>query len=326
MHSAAALAPTVRLGARLTVLALVFPILTTCDGATRPNQPPAATITAPSRDTTVLVGDTVSFAGTGADPDGTVTGYSWNLGDGNVAAEQTIRHAFLVPGTDTVLLHVTDDHGADSPADTVLVTAVTVKIDGVLSPGEWDGALEILVRDSGEYAGTTLWVMNDGDSLYFAMKVPQLTTLAGSRVEVRFDNANNGVLDPHEDEFAAYPAPHGYADLYAEESSEGIFWNSQDTQQDGSSATTSDGTWRVFEAAHPLASGDPYDLSLSYGAVVGFCATYYTGLIYVDYPDRCITAGSDLSGYAKLTVNPAPSAGILGPTSPAASVARYPRN
>ncbi len=89
-----------------------------------PNQPPIATITAPSQDTTVFAGDTITFSGTGTDPDGTVAGYLWDLGGGNEVAGQTVRHAYPSAGVDTVLLRVTDNRGATSVPDTVIVTVV----------------------------------------------------------------------------------------------------------------------------------------------------------------------------------------------------------
>ncbi|HKJ93009.1 MAG TPA: PKD domain-containing protein, partial [Longimicrobiales bacterium] len=88
------------------------------------NQPPTATITAPSQDTTVFVGDTVAFAGTGTDPDGTIASYAWVFGDAATAATATASHAYAAAGTDTVLFTVTDDSGATSVPDTVVVTAV----------------------------------------------------------------------------------------------------------------------------------------------------------------------------------------------------------
>jgi PKD repeat protein len=88
------------------------------------NQPPTATITQPSKDTTVIVGDTVAFSGTGTDPDGTIAGYAWDFGDGGQATTATTTHAYASAGVDTVLFRVTDNVGATSPADTVIVTVV----------------------------------------------------------------------------------------------------------------------------------------------------------------------------------------------------------
>jgi PKD repeat protein len=87
-----------------------------------PNQPPTATITAPSQDTTVFVGDTITFSGTGTDPDGTVVSYLWDLGGGNEVAGQMVRYAYPAAGVDTVLFRVTDNKGATSVPDTVIVT------------------------------------------------------------------------------------------------------------------------------------------------------------------------------------------------------------
>ncbi|MDH5549259.1 MAG: carboxypeptidase-like regulatory domain-containing protein, partial [Gemmatimonadota bacterium] len=175
-------------------------------------------------------------------------------------------------------------------------------IDGVLSPGEWDRAVEILVRDFGEYTGTTVYAMSDVSNVYFALRIPQPAPTSGDRFLVRFDNANNGVLELNEDQICAATPPSDWFDCHSYQSSEGMSWGAVDVQQDGSSAMTSDVAWKTFEVARPLSSGDPYDFSLVPGDIVGFCAAYFTGSSYVDYPAGCIYAGSDLSGYAELEV------------------------
>jgi PKD repeat protein len=64
------------------------------------------------------VGQPVSFTGSGLDPDGTITSYSWNFGDGSSAtgATATASHAYTSSGTYTVSLTVTD---SDDRTDTV---------------------------------------------------------------------------------------------------------------------------------------------------------------------------------------------------------------
>ena len=50
------------------------------------NQPPAATITSPAGNVTRNPGGSVSFAGSGTDPDGTISAYSWTFPGGNPAS------------------------------------------------------------------------------------------------------------------------------------------------------------------------------------------------------------------------------------------------
>ena len=55
----------------------------------------------------------VGFNGaTSSDSDGQVVGFSWDFGDGFTANQSSTEHTFSVPGTYTVSLVVTDDHGA----------------------------------------------------------------------------------------------------------------------------------------------------------------------------------------------------------------------
>jgi PKD repeat protein len=62
----------------------------------------------------------VTFTGSGMDPDGSITSYSWSFGDGGVIREQNQVHSYKNAGNYTAILTVTDDRGA--------VGAVSVKI------------------------------------------------------------------------------------------------------------------------------------------------------------------------------------------------------
>lgn len=58
---------------------------------------------------------TCSFDGSGSsDPDGTVTSYAWNFGDGSSAATASPAHSYTAGGVFTVALTVTDNQGAAS--------------------------------------------------------------------------------------------------------------------------------------------------------------------------------------------------------------------
>lgn len=61
--------------------------------------------------TSPRVGQTVRFTDQSTDPDGTITSWSWNFGDGNSSTEKNPQHQYIRAGTYTVKLTVTDNDG-----------------------------------------------------------------------------------------------------------------------------------------------------------------------------------------------------------------------
>lgn len=94
--------------------------------STTANQPPAGTITQPASDVVINVGQSVSFVGSGTDPDNnTPLTYAWNFGGG--AANSTVQNptvVFATAGTFTVRLTVSDSKGLADP--TPATRSVTV--------------------------------------------------------------------------------------------------------------------------------------------------------------------------------------------------------
>ena len=73
------------------------------------NAPPAPVIDAPDR---IAAGALVLFdAGASTDPDGAVTTFDWDFGDGATANGVQAQHRFATPGSYRVRLAVTDDAG-----------------------------------------------------------------------------------------------------------------------------------------------------------------------------------------------------------------------
>jgi len=95
----------------------------TLDISPKPNQPPVAAFT--YHPSNPKVGETVTFdASESYDPDGTIRGYEWDLGDGATDSGQIVTHVYHSAGTYTVTLKVIDDHEVSSSTDqTVRVEA-----------------------------------------------------------------------------------------------------------------------------------------------------------------------------------------------------------
>jgi PKD repeat protein len=90
--------------------------VTVDDRSSSTNNPPTADFTyAPTS-------PTIDFTDTSSDSDGTVIGWSWELGDSNISTEQNPIHTYTANGTYTVTLTVTDDDSAiDSTSQGVTV-------------------------------------------------------------------------------------------------------------------------------------------------------------------------------------------------------------
>jgi serine protease len=89
----------------------------------RTNQPPTASFTTtPSSGAAPL--DVTLDASSSADPDGTITDYFWDLGDGQIATGASLSHSYTVADSYLVFLTVTDNEGAtDTASMDVTVTA-----------------------------------------------------------------------------------------------------------------------------------------------------------------------------------------------------------
>lgn len=85
-----------------------------------PNKPPVASLGGGCPET----GLTCSFSGGGSsDPDGSITAYQWDFGDGATSTDANPSHKYA-PGEYTVTLTVTDNKGArDTATKSVTVTA-----------------------------------------------------------------------------------------------------------------------------------------------------------------------------------------------------------
>lgn len=86
--------------------------------------PPTATITRPTKDTTVKAGMTMTFEGIGSDTDGYIVAYEWKTGDGRIVKgiAKKFDHQYATPGVYNATLQVQDNDTLWSVPDTVRVT------------------------------------------------------------------------------------------------------------------------------------------------------------------------------------------------------------
>jgi len=92
------------------------------------DQPPTGTITSLTSDLTIEASQSVSFSGTGSDPDGTISAYSWVFPGGSPASSSLQNPGsvtFSTPGTYIASLTVTDNAGLNDPSAPIrTITAV----------------------------------------------------------------------------------------------------------------------------------------------------------------------------------------------------------
>ena len=80
--------------------------------------PPAGIITSPATNATITAGQAVSFSGSGNDPDGTISSYSWTFPGGNPSTSSMANPGsvtYATAGTFTATLTVTDNASVSDP-------------------------------------------------------------------------------------------------------------------------------------------------------------------------------------------------------------------
>ncbi|PYO93022.1 MAG: hypothetical protein DMD58_00860 [Gemmatimonadetes bacterium] len=105
------------------------PITTKTVSVTAPNQAPTANFTFSCSALNC------NFTSTSSDPDGSISAYSWNFGDGATSTAQNPSHTYGAGGSYTVTLRVTDNQGAQSTTTSKPVTVTAPNSAPVVNAG-----------------------------------------------------------------------------------------------------------------------------------------------------------------------------------------------
>lgn len=74
--------------------------------------------------------DSIQFTDASYDPDGTISGWFWNFGDGNHSTGRTPNHTYTKSGQYSVTLQVTDNKGTTNSMTAVLVISTSKSTPG----------------------------------------------------------------------------------------------------------------------------------------------------------------------------------------------------
>lgn len=137
------------------------------------NQWPVAAATASASGGDVPLMVSFSAAGSG-DPDGAITSYAWDFGDGGSSTQANPNHAYTTPGNYVATLTVTDDQGAVSVNSVpVAATAPNMLPVAVASaaPTAGPAPLNVIFYAAGSYdpdgaIGNIEWTFSDGGSYW----------------------------------------------------------------------------------------------------------------------------------------------------------------
>ncbi|MHC1681301.1 MAG: PKD domain-containing protein [Methanomassiliicoccales archaeon] len=141
------------------------------------NDPPVALFSWNPVSVTTLVD--VVFTSTSLDPDGTLTSWSWDFGDGSSRSGPTVRHKYSALGTFVVTLTVTDEDGANASLSKNLTVINSRPVAAFTAPAEVESLLDVQFEDhSYDLDGSiTSWSWNFGDGEMSNVRSPSHTYL-----------------------------------------------------------------------------------------------------------------------------------------------------
>ena len=140
---------------------------------------------------TPIVNQAITFdATTSYDPDGNITSYDWNFGDGNTTntTEKMITHSYTSAGDYNVILTVTDDDGAmNAMSKPITINPLRGDLNGddALTPADAAIALQIAVGGSASCDVAMLAAADvSGDGVVTSLDALMILQAAAERVDL----------------------------------------------------------------------------------------------------------------------------------------------
>jgi hypothetical protein len=180
----------------------------------------------------------------------TISGEVSVFGPGSYAVVASVDTFEVVPESDE-----TNNNGV-GPA--FRVTAPPPTLDGVMVPGEWDDAAQtsFTVNVPGGTTDGILFVKNDGENLYLAVRFARDVVDETSLLGFEFDNNSNGAGPEDGDEYFNFAPGTGFSDAYRSTCGELPAGCVTNDRTDGAGAFHNDGAFSVYELSHSLNSGE----------------------------------------------------------------------
>jgi PKD repeat protein len=145
-----------------------------------------------------LVEETITFnASSSYDPDGTITKYEWNFGDGNITntTDPLITHTYVSAGDYTVNLTVTDDEGEYSYTESSTTIKEPIKEPAFYVPDDYS---TIQAAVDAASAGDTI-IVREG-TYYEKVVVDKSLTIKSSSGSPEYTIVD--AVDPYADVFS----------------------------------------------------------------------------------------------------------------------------
>ncbi|MCB0851249.1 MAG: PKD domain-containing protein, partial [Bacteroidetes bacterium] len=195
------------------------------------NQPPVASFSANGGSTPLEF----NFDATSSyDPDGIITSYAWDFGDGNTGTGVSVMHTYATTGTYNVSLTITDDSMATDIATESIDVQFTTSVDAQIS-GSSDDVEEKNDTGNVDMNSSDIELGEDGPSqtvglMFRNINIPQGAVITSAYLEFTVDEADSGPT---------------VVDIYAENTDNSSDFTTANSSVSSRSLTSASTNWNI---------------------------------------------------------------------------------